>query len=242
MLITLFFILIVWQIASWILNLSALPGPWSVIVTFFQTLPNGLGLHLGVSAYRVIISIVISVILAAPLGLLLGQNKKLDKLVAPLIYITYPVPKIVLLPIVLVFLGLGDISKIFMITLILFFQVLVVVRDASNNVRPEMISSVRSLGAGVIQILRYVYLPACLPAILTSLRITTGTAIAVLFFVESFATNAGLGYFIIVEAWGRLDYPAMYAGVLAMSLLGICLYVTLDYIERKTCHWVRLGQ
>lgn len=234
-------LLATWQLLSTAANLSTLPGPGVVALAFVNGLPNGLAWHLAVSAYRVVISIVVAVVFAAPLGLALGQNKKLDRLVAPLVYLTYPVPKIVLLPVVLVFLGLGDVSKVFMISLILFFQVLVVVRDASNGVRPELVNSVRSLGAGVSDMLRYVYLPACLPAILTALRVTTGTAIAVLFFVESFATNAGLGYYIIVESWGRVAYPEMYAGVVAMSLLGVSLYAALDHVERRTCRWVRLG-
>jgi NitT/TauT family transport system permease protein len=230
-------LILAWQILASLASISTLPGPGTVAVVFVSEFSKGLGWHLAISTYRVVISSIIAVVLAAPIGLALGQNRRLDRLAAPLIYVTYPIPKIVLLPVVLVFLGLGDVSKIFMISLILFFQVLVVVRDASTGVRPELISSVRSLGAGMGDLMRYVYLPACLPAILTSLRVTTGTAIAVLFFVESFATNAGLGYYIIVEGWGRLAYPQMYAGVVAMSILGVVLYAVLDVVEKRACRW-----
>jgi NitT/TauT family transport system permease protein len=185
-----------------------------------------------------VVSIVASVLVAAPLGLALGQSPRWDALVSPLVYLTYPIPKIVLLPILLIFFGLGDASKLIMIFLILFFQVLVVVRDASQLVRPELLYSVRSLGARRRQLLRYVYLPACLPAILTSLRVSVGTAIAVLFFVESFGTASGLGYFIIIESWGRLAYPQMYAGVVAMSILGVGLYLILDFAEKRFCNWM----
>jgi ABC-type nitrate/sulfonate/bicarbonate transport system permease component len=81
-------------------------------------------------------------------------------------------------------------------------------------------------------------LPACLPAVLTSLRVSIGTAIAVLFFAESFATTSGLGYYIIVETWGRLAYAQMYAGVVAMSLLGLALYFVVDNLERRLCPWL----
>ncbi|MEW5961690.1 MAG: hypothetical protein AB1801_28565, partial [Chloroflexota bacterium] len=66
----------------------------------------------------------------------------------------------------------------------------------------------------------FVYFPATIPAVLTALRLSVGTAVAVLFFAESFATTSGLGYFILVESWGALRYPEMYAGV----LLGLLLY------------------
>jgi NitT/TauT family transport system permease protein len=124
------------------------------------------------------------------------------------------------------------------ISLILFFQILVVVRDEAANLRPELIASVRSLGAGRRALLRFVYLPACLPSVLTSLRVSIGTAIAVLFFAESFATTSGLGYYIIVETWGRLAYAEMYAGVVGMSLLGLALYLVVDRLQRRMCPWL----
>ena len=159
---------------------------------------------------------------------MLGQSRVLDRLFSPVIYILYPIPKIVFLPVILLLLGIGNVSKIFIIFLILFFQILVVVRDEASALRPELIYSVRSLGAGRRALFRFVYLPATVPAALTALRVSVGTAIAVLFFAESFATTSGLGYYIIVESWGRLAYPEMYAGVVAMSLLGLLLYFVVD--------------
>jgi NitT/TauT family transport system permease protein len=201
-----------------------------------------LGRHFLVSAWRVAASTALAVLLAVPAGLVLGQSRTIDRLAAPLIYILYPIPKIVFLPIILLFLGIGNASKIFMIFLILFFQVLVVVRDEAGALRPELIYSVRSLGAGRRALFRFVYLPATLPAALTALRVSVGTAIAVLFFAESFATTSGLGYYIIVESWGRLAYPEMYAGVLAMSLLGLLFYFIVDAMERRLAPWLSVRE
>ena len=92
-----------------------------------------------------------------------------------------------------------------MISLILFFQILILVRDEVRTVRPELIFSVRSLGANRLQLLRYVFVPASLPGLFTALRVSTGVSIAVLFFVESFGTRQGLGYYILVESWA--DWP-----------------------------------
>ncbi len=233
---------VLWELVSLAVHQSTLPDPLTVLGAFVQAVPRGLGWHTAVSGYRVVVATILSVAVAAPMGLALGQSPRWDRIVAPLVYLTYPIPKIVLLPILLIFLGLGDTSKISMIFLILFFQVLMVVRDASQTVRPELVHSVRSLGARRRQLLRYVYFPACLPAILTSLRVSVGTAIAVLFFVESFGTTAGLGYYIIVESWGRLAYAQMYAGVVAMSLLGVGLYLVLDMLQKRFCGWVEVGR
>lgn len=235
--------LLAWQLAAWGVRSEVLPGPAEVIVVFFRSLGKGdLAVDLGVSAYRVVVSILLSVAIAAPLGLALGLNQRLYLLTAPLVYLSFPIPKIVLLPILLMFMGVGDSSKIAVIFLILFFQVLVVVRDAAGSVRPELVHSVRSLGAGWGNLLRYVFFPASLPALLTALRISVGTAIAVLFFVESFGTTSGLGYFILVKGWGRLAYAEMYAGVMAMALLGLALYFGLELLERKTCAWLQAGR
>lgn len=231
-------LLLIWEIAALIVNREILPAPTAVLAAFAVQLPRSLGWHFLVSTWRVVASIAISVVLATPAGLVLGQYPQADRFFAPLIYLTYPIPKIVLLPIVLLFLGIGDASKIFIIFLILFFQVLVVVRDQAAALRPELLYSVRSLGAGRRALLRFVYVPSTLPAVLTAIRLSIGTAVAVLFFTESFATNAGLGYYVIVDTFQRLAYPEMYAGVVAMSLLGLVLYFVVDYLEHTLCPYL----
>jgi ABC-type nitrate/sulfonate/bicarbonate transport system permease component len=231
-------LLVAWQLLAWLLRVDILPGPSAVGRALVREIPRGLGGDFLVSAWRVIASIVISMLVAVPVGLMLGQSQQLNRLVSPIVYILYPIPKIVFLPIILLFLGIGNTSKVFIIFLILFFQILVVVRDHASTLRPELIYSVRSLGAGRRALFRFVFLPATLPAALTAMRVGVGTAIAVLFFAESFATTSGLGYYIIVESWGRLAYPEMYAGVIAMSVLGLLLYFFIDSLERRLAPWL----
>ena len=168
---------------------------------------------------------------------MLGQSKRLNRLFSPFVYLLYPVPKVVLLPVLLLLLGIGDLPKIAIIVLILFFQILVLVRDQAAAIRPELIQSVRSLGAGRRALFTYVYLPASLPAILTALRQSVGTAVAVLYVAELFATRLGLGYYIYINGSTYFDYPAMYAGVVAMSILGLGMYFTVDWLERRLCRW-----
>jgi len=135
--------------------------------------------------------------------------------------------------VIYVLMGITDISKIFLIALIIFFQIMVVVRDEAVNLHPELILSVRSLGAGRRALFRYVYFPASLPAVLTALRISIGTAVAVLFIAEQSLTNYGLGYYIVVETYQVLLYPQMYAGILGMSLLGVLLYFGVYTLEQR---------
>ena len=116
-----------------------------------------------ISSGRVLAAIVISMPVAVPAGLGFGQIRRLNRFFSPLIYIVYPVPKIVFLPVILILFGSGDASKVLLVGLILFFQMLVVVRDQAAHLRPELIASVRSMGAGRRALFRFVYLPACRP-------------------------------------------------------------------------------
>jgi NitT/TauT family transport system permease protein len=229
--------LMLWQVLAWVVHRPILPAPLTVLPIFFKSFGADLGLHFLASTGRVLSAILLAVVTAVPLGLILGQMPKIDRVFSPLIAITYPIPKIVLLPVIYVLMGITDISKIFLIALIIFFQILVVVRDEAANLHPELISSVRSLGAGRRALFRYVYFPASLPAVLTALRISVGTAIAVLFIAEQSLTSYGLGYYIVVETYQVLLYPEMYAGILAMSLLGLLLYFLIAGIENRVCRY-----
>lgn len=228
---------VVWQVMAWIVDLPILPPPFAVLAAFFEQIRGELGWHFAASLWRVTASMLLSIALAAPAGLLLGQYKKIDQFFAPVIYLLYPVPKVVLVPLVLLFLGINDLSKITIIFLILFFQILVLVRDQATGITPELLYSVRSLGAGRRALFRFVYLPASLPAILTALRQSIGTAVAVLYIVELIATRRGLGYYIYIQGSTLFNYPNMYAGVIAMSLLGLGMYFAVDILQRKIAPW-----
>ncbi|MBL7164568.1 MAG: ABC transporter permease [Anaerolineales bacterium] len=230
-------ILALWQVSAWLVNQPILPSPFEVIVVFFRELGDDLLEHFAVSLWRVIASTGLAIALASPAGLILGQSPRLNAIFSPVIYLLYPIPKVVLVPVLILMLGLGDLPKIIIIFIILFFQILVLVRDQAASLRPELIQSVRSLGAGRRALFRFVYLPASLPAILTALRQSVGTAVAVLYIAELFATQRGLGYYIYFKGSTLFDYPAMYAGIIAMSLLGLGLYFTVDWLERRLCPW-----
>ncbi|MFC1997114.1 ABC transporter permease [Chloroflexota bacterium] len=234
-------ILIGWQLLTWVIDRPILPGPIVVLQTFLSELTNGLLAHLIASLWRVVASTALAISLAAPAGLVMGQSTRVNAIFNPIVYLIYPIPKVVLVPILLLIFGIGDLSKILIIFVILFFQILVLVRDQAANLRPELLQSVRSLGAGRRALYRFVYLPASLPAILTALRQSVGTAVAVLYIAELFATQKGLGYYIYLNGSTLFNYPAMYAGILAMSLLGLGLYFSVDWLEKRLCPWLFVG-
>lgn len=231
-------ILLGWQLASMAIGNPVLPEPFAAFAMVAQYFDEIWPAFL-VSLYRVVAAMLIGTLLAIPLGLVHGRSPRADAVLAPILYFLYPLPKVVLLPVLIVLLGLADAPKIVLIAITVFFQVLVTVRDAAKNVPEESILSMRSLGASKIDIYRHAIIPATLPDLFTALRISSGTAVAILFFAEGIAGSTGLGYFI-VNAWALLAYPKMFAGIIAMAVLGVILYELFDIAERRLTRWRRV--
>ncbi|HHX50633.1 MAG TPA: ABC transporter permease [Clostridia bacterium] len=234
-------LLLGWWWLALLVDNSALPEPYLAMSSFIHGLQGGLLLHLRVSFFRVLISLSLAVFLGVPSGLILGRTPGLDQYLAPVLYLTYPIPKVVFMPLLFIFLGIGDLSEVVLIALIVYYQVLVTTRDAARNLEREYILSVQSLGAGTWELYRHVYFPGCLPEILTSLRLGLGTAMAVLFLTETYATQQGIGYFIM-DSLARMSYEDMFAGIIAMALMGLVLYLFLDWGEKKICLWKSLDK
>lgn len=230
------FLTFLWALLAAAVDSPALPGPIPALRELGIMLQDDLLTHVMVSAGRVLTALAIGLVVAVPTGLLAGWIPRLDALVAPIVFVTYPVPKVTFLPVFLVLLGTGSISKTALIALIVSFEIFVTVRDAARGIPAEAVQSARSLGASRWQVYRHVVVPASLPGVFTALRISTGHAIAVLFFAETVAGTDGLGY-AVIDAWTRIQYSQMFAAVIAMALLGVVLYEAIEFIESRVCGW-----
>ena len=229
------FIVAGWWITAILVDSPALPTPAATVGVLAQNVAL-LVPYFWTSAYRVIVSLVIGTVLAVPIAQVFARSRTLDALFAPVLYLLYPIPKVVLLPILLVLLGLADAPKIALISLTVFFQVLVAVRDAMKAVPESAVLSIRSLGGSRWDEYFHVIVPSTMPAVFTSLRIGVGTAIAVLFIAEAMAGSTGLGYFIM-QSWSMVNYPRMFAGIIALAVLGVVIYAVFDIIERRLTRW-----
>lgn len=230
-------LLLLWQLGSMALGPYLLPEPTGVLAYFGHALLTGdFWKHMGSSAWRVLCGMGLAWVTAFPLGLALGSVRMLDRGLSPLVFLTYPIPKIVLLPVFLTVFGLGDAPRILLIALTTGYQILVVTRAGTLHLDKRYVESFRSMGGTPAQTVRHVLVPAVLPDAVTALKVASGTAVAVLFMAESFATRSGLG-FLIMDAWGRGDQQEMFAGILAMSLLGVLLYEGCNAVERWCCRW-----
>lgn len=219
-----------WWLLSLLLSNRVLPQPHVVIYRMLELMPQPLLAHARASLNRVVQAVGIATAFALPLGILLGRNRLADSLLSPAAYLMYPVPKIALLPVIFLILGVGEAARIGIVALVLFFQILFVVRDAARAVPASYLRVLAGMGARPSHTVRFVVLPAVVPAVLTGLRVGTGTALAVLFFAETFFTQYGLGFFII-DSWSKVAYVDMMAGIVTLSLVGIVLFTMLDLLE-----------
>lgn len=229
-------IFILWQIIGMIISKPIFPTPLDVLINIYKTLQIEMGIHILYSLRRIIVGILFALIIGIPLGVIMGYFKKIDLILSPILYFNYPVPKIALLPIVMLLFGLGEMTKVFMIFLITFFPIVVNIRDEVKDIPEEVFYPMHSLGANQREIMMDIILPAIIPRILTSLRIGIGTAISVLFFTENFGTEYGMGYFIM-DSWMRINYIQMYSGILTLGIMGLAFFITIDVLETAMCPW-----
>ncbi len=239
--------LLLFNLTWWLLSLAfqnkAFPNPIDVYKVFTTTLDQGMLEHSMASFKRVVIGTLLSLLIAIILGTLTGLSKKANKLFNPLLYLSYPIPKLALLPIVMITFGIGETTKVIMIILIIVFQLIISIRDSIKKINKENFYVLTSMKASKMQHIRHIIIPSILPDILSALRVTVGIATSVLFVTETFGTDKGLGFFI-VDAWMRIDYITMYAGIVMISIIGFLLFLIIDILDEVFCKWnkIRAGQ
>lgn len=196
-----------------------------------------LGGHTLASLVRVVAALAVSLALAVPAGIAAGRRPRLDRVVSPVAYLLYPIPKIAFLPAFIVLLGLGEASKLALLVTILVFPLYLAARDGVRDIPGDLVTSARTLGLTGRGLLVHVVLPATLPRLFSALRLGVGIALSVLFFAENYATEYGLGS-LVMNRWAVMQYDEMAWGIAALSALGLVLFAAVDLAERRLCPWI----
>ncbi len=230
------FINLIWYAIHVIFQTRIIPDPIRVYSSFYLFFQEAMFWHISISLCRIFAGVIIALLLGSLIGYKMAVSDTWNKILNPLVFFTYPIPKTALLPIIMTIFGLGGASKIILITMIIIFQIIITVRDSVTGIDKECIYNVRSMGASQRQILYHVVIPDIIPGILTGLRVTIGTALSILFFCEAYGTSWGMGYYIL-DAWTRIDYISMYKGILVLSVVGITLFSSIDILEQKIVKW-----
>ena len=218
-----------------------LPSPISVARTFMTLLKNGyqgksLAYHLGISLFRFGLAFVLTVVVAVPVGLWMGMNESVKAVLDPPIEITRPMPKLALLPLLIIWFGIGEVAKVVIIVVALFPILSISAMQAVRGVGRRKIQAALALGASRTMIFRRVIFPASLPGIFTSIRVSIGIGVTMLVGAEMIATTAGIAY-MAMSASDFLLTNVVIVGVLIMAVLGYALDLVARAVENRVVHW-----
>ena len=221
-----------WYLMAFLVQQPIIPFPHRVLSFMVQSFSTtALYLHLLYSLYRILMGMAFALVIAIPTGMIAGRTKRLDQVISPVLYLLYPLPKVAFLPVFMVLFGIGDLSKIILIAVIIFFPAAVTIRDGVKDISSQFLELAEAYQLTPRQIIADILWPAILPRIFSSLRITLGISLSVLFISENYAAAYGLGYYIM-NNWIMAHYVGMYGGIVLLSLLGLGLYAILDTLER----------
>ncbi len=240
-------ILLFWSLVSLYFELSRgvalIPYPWGVAAAGAEMWPEWSAAFLE-SARRFFISLILAFAGGVPLGLFVGSHENINRWFSPLIYLLYPIPPVALLFFLYIAFGVGEAVKVVTVTLTLLFQVTVAAHGAARNISPSHILAVRAAGANSLQLHRHVILPAVMPQVFTSARVSVGLGITMLYIAETKlgivgGPWSGLGNFIEIY---RMRTDLSLAGVVGLAFLGLMFYVILELLERWLCRWKYAGK
>ena len=209
-----------WQLASIGGLPSYLLSPAEIAREFLAALGSQeLYEHAGASLMRSLPGFLIGSALGIAFGLAAGVSRGFDQTFSPPIFMTYPVPKIVLLPLFMLWFGIGDLSKILIIALACFYPTFINAYYGARSTRTILVWSALNMGAGRARIFRRIVLPSALPQIFAGLRVSLALSFIVMFATEMINSRAGLGH-LIQAAESSLRFDLMYVSLLTIAILG----------------------
>ncbi|MFB7715972.1 ABC transporter permease [Nocardia sp. NPDC056100] len=231
--------LILWQLAPRFglvdpVFLPPFSDVWSAGLELFRS--GQLGEHVSASLTRSGIGFSIAVASAIPVGVAIAWYRPVAEFISPILELFRNTAALALLPVFVLILGIGETSKIALVVYASFFPILLNTISGVRSVDPLLIKSAVSLGFSPIPLFAKVVLPAAVPAIFTGIRMAASASILVLIAAEMVGARAGLGY-LITAAQQNFQIPAMYAGIVTISLLGLAFNGLLVALERRLSRW-----
>jgi ABC-type nitrate/sulfonate/bicarbonate transport system permease component len=233
-------LIVIWTVISisGTVDPALLPPPSVVASTFYDLARTGdLIVNISVSVERVIGGFLLGAVMALPLGIAMGWQKKVGAFFYPLIELMRPIPPLAFIPLAILWFGIGETSKIFVIWLGTFFPILINTITGVRNVEPILIRAARTLGANDRQIFRKVVLQSACPYILAGFRIGMANGWTCVVAAELIASASGLGY-MIEDATRFFRIDIVIVGILIISAIGISLDLVLRQTEKRLTRWM----
>lgn len=232
-------LLAVWEIvarAEWV-NPLIVPPFSKILAIFAETIADGqIPAQILVSMKRALVGYLLAAAVFIPLGILMGLSPTLYRLFEVVVEMLRPVPPPVVIPVALLFFGLGDEMKIFVIFFSCAWPILLNTLDGVHNLDWVLLNTARTFGLPRRKIIWQVILPACSPQIMTGLRVSLPIMLILVVISEMVGSTDGIGYFVL-DSQRRFKVAQMYAGMLALAFLGYSLNQLFNLLHRWLLFW-----
>ncbi|GLZ06594.1 nitrate ABC transporter permease [Actinomadura sp. NBRC 104412] len=232
-------LLLVWEalVRTGALDARFFPEPSAIIGQMWTMMGNGeLWEHIGASMQRLLLGFWLGLVPGLVLGVVMGLSRPLRAAIGPLVSGTYPIPKSALLPLILLIFGLGEMSKIVMVAIGVFYPVVLNTMAGVMQIQPIYYDVAKNFGARRWQVFRTVALPGAMPSIMTGIELGTGLGLILIAIAEMVGAKTGLGY-MIWNAWELYSVETMYVGLLVIAVIGYLLSLLISGISRLVMPW-----
>ena len=222
--------------ASGLVNPALVPAPHEVAIKFTELMRDRLLLDIWISTQRVFIGVALGTLLAVPVGFCLGWYKGLRSFIDPVINFFRALPPIALIPLVIVYFGIGEVAKTVILFYASFFAAVIVMYEGISQISPIFIRVARTLGANDLEIFGKVIVPLAVPHILTAIRVALGVAWATLVASELIAAQQGLGA-LIQNASSFFQLDIIYVGIICIGFIAMTMDLVLRAVSRRLVAW-----
>jgi len=211
--------------------------PSKVFLKFFELLLNGqLLANAGHSLVLVCAALGLSCLIGAPLGVAMGASRFLERLLYSLVELLRPIPPLAVLPLAILWLGIGMSEKVFLLVLGAVPPIVLNTFHAVRATEPVFIRAAKSMGASNWQVLRTVMVPSAAPGMFVGIRIASGFSFTVIVAAELVATESGLGHLLTI-GWRTYDLETIFSAIFAIGLLSFGMDALLKFIQRRLIVW-----
>ena len=232
-------LLVLWQLLSWakVLDARFVPSPLTIFEGAVVLIRSGeLWTHLSVSLLRLAGGFVLGTIPGIAVGLLMGLSRYVRAGLDPIVAATYPVPKIAILPLIMLYFGIGEASKIVIIAIAVVYLVLINTMVGVMTIDPIYFDVAKNYNAPWRKLFTRVIIPGALPLIFAGLRLSLGVSLIVIVSAEFIAAKSGIGY-LIWSSWETLLIENMFVGIIVITVLGVVSTFLLKELERALIPW-----
>jgi ABC-type nitrate/sulfonate/bicarbonate transport system permease component len=232
-------LLLAWEMAARLgaIDVRFFPAPSAIVLVMIGMLASGeLMEHVLISLQRIALGFLLGAIPAIGIGIAMGISRPVRALIDPLIVATYPIPKSAILPFILLIFGLGEMSKVVMVAIGVFFPVAINATAGVLQINPIYLDVGKSFKASRWDTFRTIALPGALPFIMTGMKLGAGLALILIAIAEMVGAKTGIGY-LIWSAWETFAVAKMYVGLFVIALIGFGVSFLLREVERWVIRW-----